>query len=90
MKSLRFPALLATACLSPLLQGCQSGHYYRITDPKSGETYFTRSVERDENVAKTTFVDARSGKRVTLDRIDVRVLDHKDYGAAVNGGTKGG
>jgi hypothetical protein len=90
MKSLRLSALLATACLSPLLAGCESGHYYRITDPKSGETYFTQSVERDENAANTTFVDARSGKRVTLDRIDVRVLDQKDYGAAVNGASTGG
>ena len=89
MKSLRLSAFLATACLSPLLQGCGGGHYYQITDPKSGDEYYTRSVDHDENNKAITFVDARSGKRVTLDRIDVHVLNQKEYGAAVNG-SRGG
>ena len=91
MKSLRLSALLAAACLSPLLQGCESGHYYRITDAKSGERYYTRSVDRDEDAATrpAVFVDARSGKRMTLDRINVDVLDPREYGAGVNGSTGG-
>ena len=93
MKSLRLPALLATACLSPLLQGCAGGNYYKITDPKSGEIYYTQSMEWDvfSNDAATkpsTFTDARTGKRVTLSRMHVDVLDQGEYGAALH--TKGG
>ena len=90
MKSLRLPALFATACLSPLLQGCGGGgHYYRVTDPKSGETYYTQAMEWDvfSNDAATkpsTFVDARSGKRVTLDRTRVDVLDQHEFDAGVS------
>jgi hypothetical protein len=91
MKSLRLSAFLATACLAPLLQGCGGGHYYRITDPKSGEIYYTQSVYRDEEAANrpSSFVDARSGKRVTLDRLQVDVLDNEEYGVAISG-TRGG
>jgi hypothetical protein len=84
MKSLRLSVVLAMACLSPLLQGCGGGHYYQITDPKSGDTYYTRSVDHAENNTAISFVDAKTGKRVTLDRMDVHVLSEKDYGAAVN------
>src|SRR5215218_3794670 len=89
MKSLRFSAVLAMACLSPLLQGCGGGHYYQITDPKSGDTYYTRSVDHAENNSAISFVDAKTGKRVTLDRMDVHVLEEKEYGAAVNRSTGG-
>ena len=91
MKSFRLPAILATACLSPLLQGCGGPNYYRVTDPKSGETYYTQSMEwkQDAATSPSTFVDARSGKRVTLDRMHVDVLGEGEYGSAVNG-TVGG
>ena len=38
--------LLAVSILSGLMAAGCSTHYYRVTDPESGKTYYTNKVER--------------------------------------------
>ena len=58
--------LLAVCILCGLMAAGCSTHYYRVTDPGSGRTYYTNKFERVWQGGAVNFEDAQSGISVTL------------------------
>jgi hypothetical protein len=75
----RIALLLALCVLSP---AC--GRYYRVTDPRTRDVYYTRDVDkRDSGAAE--FTDARTRAKVTLQTSVVERLTKAQYKEAVGG-----
>ena len=72
---------LVIGVLSLVVAGCSN--YYRVTDPGSGKTYYTTSI--DERGGRLKFKDGRSGSTVTLNSAEVSEISEADYGAEVSG-----
>ena len=69
--------LLTVCILSGLMAtGCGT-HYYRVTDPESGKTYYTNKIERVWQGGAVNFEDAQSGNSVTLQNSDVKALGRR-------------
>jgi hypothetical protein len=81
MKSLRV-AIVGMSFL--LLTGCTT--YYQVTDPTSGKIYYTTKSEMDQsNSGSTTFTDARTGDKVTLQNTVVSTITQQQYDNGKNG-----
>ncbi|MHC5003299.1 MAG: hypothetical protein ACYTJ0_09255 [Planctomycetota bacterium] len=78
MPSLRFLALLVTSCV--LAAGCTS--YSKVTDPASGEEYYTTQVHRMDGGA-VRFKDDRTGTEMTLQSSQIMNITAEQYNAAV-------
>lgn len=79
--STRRAAALGSACLGVLvLGGCGSRHY-AVTDPASGNIYYTRNVDRTHGAV--TLKDAKTGSKVTLQSSEVKTITKKEYKEAV-------
>src|SRR6476646_5306346 len=71
--------LLAVSILSGLMATGCSPHYYRVTDPQSGKTYYTNNVERVWQGGALNFEDALSGTSVTLQNSEVKELSEGEF-----------
>jgi len=71
--------LLAVSTLSVLMVAGCSTHYYRVTDPVSGKTYYTNDVERVWQGGALNFRDAQSGSSVTLQNSEVKELSEGEF-----------
>jgi hypothetical protein len=67
-------SIIALACLTV---GCSS--YYRVTDPASGKTYFTKKVDQAGRAGAVKFKDERTGDRVTLQSSEVKEISEGEY-----------
>ena len=65
--------------LSLTMAGCS--HYYRVTEPASGKTYYTTHIDERSGAAK--FKDDRTGSYVILHSAEVSELSEDEYGAQV-------
>jgi uncharacterized protein YceK len=75
MKSIR-NAFAVLAIL--LVSGCTS--YYRVTDPTTGTTYYTTSKSYDESKeGAASFVDARTGDKVTIQNSHVAKITEDQF-----------
>ena len=63
MKIRRFVIIIACV-LALAIAGCGSINYYKITDPGSGNTYFSQRIEKKSGSVSCT--DAKSGSMDTL------------------------
>ena len=63
--------------LSLTMAGCS--HYYRVTEPASGKTYYTTHIDERSGAAK--FKDDRTGSYVILHSAEVSELSEEEYGA---------
>jgi len=61
--------------------GCAS-HYYKVTDPQSGSTYYTQEIENLKGGA-VKLKDARSGSLVTLQNSEVKEISSQQYEAGL-------
>lgn len=61
------------------MAGCS--HYYRVTEPASGKTYYTTHIDERSGAAK--FKDDRTGSYVILHSAEVSELSEDEYGAQV-------
>jgi hypothetical protein len=52
--------------------GCAS--YYRVTDPTSNKTYYTKDMDRDKS-GSIVFKDAVTGNEVTLQTSEIKEID---------------
>ncbi len=68
--------LLALAVLS----GCAS--YYRVLEPQSGRTYYTREIDRNRG-GSIQFEDANSGSEVTLQSSEILEIEKDEYRANI-------
>ena len=62
--------------------GCS--HYYRVTDPASGKTYYTTKIHEDKGGA-VKIKDERTRSTVTLQSSEVREISADEYEAEVKG-----
>ena len=65
--------------LSLMVAGCS--HYYRVTEPASGKTYYTTHIDERSGAAK--FKDDRTGSYVILHSAEVSELSQDEYAAQV-------
>ena len=72
---------LLSCVLGVTTAGCS--HYYRVTDPGSGKTYYTTDI--DEMSGRLKFKDDRTRSTVTLHSAEVTELSENEYGAEVKG-----
>ena len=68
--------------LSLTMAGCS--HYYRVTEPASGKTYYTTTIDERSGAAK--FKDDITGNYVILHSAEVSELSEEEYGAQVKEG----
>ena len=71
--------LLAVCILCGLMAAGCSTHYYRVTDPGSGKTYYTNKFERVWQGGAVNFEDAQSGISVTLQSSEVKELSEGEF-----------
>ena len=69
--------------LSLMVTGCSN--YYRVTDPGSGKTYYTTSI--DERGGGIKFKDDRTRSAVTLHSAEVSEISEEEYGATRSNAT---
>src|SRR5262245_38400386 len=62
--------------------GCS--HYYRVTDPSSGKTYYTTDLHEERGGA-IKIKDARTMSTVTLQSSEVREISEDEYEVEVKG-----
>jgi hypothetical protein len=74
MRSVRWvPCVLAAALI---VGGCTS--YYRVTDPASGNIYYTKDIDNQKGGA-VTLKDAATGDKVTLQNSQISKVSKEEY-----------
>ena len=78
--------LLTVGILCGLMATGCSTHYYRVTDPESGKTYYTNKFDRVWQGGAVNFEDTQSGISVTLQSSEIKELSEGEFMArlAVN------
>ena len=79
-RSVRYGWLVASLCIGFLVVGCAT--YYRVTDPQSGNTYYTQKIENVMGGA-VKVKDTRTGSIVTLQNSEVKEISEKEYKAGL-------
>jgi uncharacterized protein YceK len=79
-QSMKYGWLVVSLCVCFLIVGCAS--YYKVTDPQSGNTYYTEKIENVMGGA-VKVKDARTGSIVTLQNSEVKEISEKDYKAGL-------
>ena len=69
-------SILLAACVF-VLSACGPS-YYRVTNPATGESYYTTEVKRMDSGA-VVIKDAASGSEVTLTSSDIKQIDEAAY-----------
>jgi hypothetical protein len=64
--------------------GCAS--HYMVRDPASGNTYYTRDVDRTGDSGTVKFKDDASGAHVIIQQAEVRKVSEDEYEAGVRRG----
>jgi hypothetical protein len=68
------------ACVLALsIAGCGSIYYFKITDPSTGNTYYSQKIEKRGSAVE--FTDAKSGSMVTLQNSEVKEISKDEYKA---------
>jgi uncharacterized lipoprotein YmbA len=75
---LLLPALLL------LLTGCAS--HYLVRDPASGNTYYTRDIDRAGDAGSVKFTDAATGSRITIQQSEVQSISEDQYESGIKRG----
>ena len=79
MKPIHIFSRMAMVCLTV---GCASS-YYRVTDPASGKSYFTKKVDATGRGGAVKFKDERTGGHVTLQSSEVKEISAGEYEAGL-------
>jgi hypothetical protein len=79
-RSMRYGLLVVSLCVGFFVVGCAS--YYKVTDPQSGNAYYTQKIENVMGGA-VKVKDARTGSIVTLQNSEVKEISEKDYKAGL-------
>ena len=70
--------LVVTVVVVLFVIGCAPSMYYRVTDPSTGNVYYTEEIERGKGGA-ATFKDARSGSIVTIQNSEIKEINEKEF-----------
>ena len=68
--------------LTMLVAGCSDNHY-RVTDPTSGNTYYTTKVSDTGKGGAVKIKDAKTGSTVTLQSSEVKEISEGEYEAGM-------
>ena len=68
--------------LTMLVAGCSDNHY-RVTDPTSGNTYYTTKVSDTGKGGAVKVKDDKTGSMVTLQSHDVKEISENEYRAGL-------
>jgi hypothetical protein len=79
-KLIRNGWLVVILCVGLCIVGCAS--YYKVTDPISGNTYYTENIEGLSGGA-VKLKDAKSNSTVTLQNSQVKEITEKEYKAGL-------
>ncbi len=79
MKLRRFVIMIACV-LALSIAGCGSIYHYKITDPSTGNTYYSQKIEKKGSAIE--FTDAKSGSMVTLQNSEVLEISKEEYQAS--------
>ena len=71
--------IIAVVLFTVFLAGC--AHYYKVSDPGSGKSYYTEDVKR--NGSAVEFKDAQTGGVMTLQNSEVQEIEKQQYEQAV-------
>ncbi len=80
MKFRRF-VIMMVCVLALSMAGCGSIYYYKITDPSTGNTYYSQKVEKQKQGGSVSFTDAKSGSMVTLQNSEIAEVSKDEYKA---------
>jgi hypothetical protein len=61
------------------IAGCGSIYYYKITDPSTGNVYYSQKVEKQKQSGSVSFTDAKSGSMVTLQNSEIAEISKEEY-----------
>ncbi len=67
------------------MAGCTS--YYKVSDPTTGNTYYTTKVKEHGGTGAVTFEDARTKSTVTIPSSAVKELSEEEFQAGVHAST---
>jgi hypothetical protein len=81
----RLSVLLMAAALFVPGPGCAQPQYYKVTDPKTNNVYYTQKLRRPMDNKTVTFRDVRTNKTVTLDKVQLDAMDRPEYQASTDG-----
>jgi len=76
----RYGWLVASLLVGLLIVGCAT--YYKVTDPQSGNVYYSEKVNSMSGGA-VRMTDARTGSIVTLQNSQVKEISEKEYKAGI-------
>jgi len=74
-------AILTLCGLMVTAGGCAT--YYKVTDPASGQNYYTTKVEDKAATGAIKFEDEKSGSTVTLQSSQVKEISKEEYTSAL-------
>lgn len=60
-----------------LIGGCAS-QYYRVTDPVTGQVYYTEKVDMKKS-GSATFTDAKTGSMVTITNSVIKEINEDEF-----------
>jgi len=80
-KSVRYGWLAASLCGGLLVGGCST--YYKVTEPHSGNVYYTQKIDNVVGSGAVKVKDARTGSLVTLQNSEVKEISEKEYKAGL-------
>jgi Cu/Ag efflux protein CusF len=61
------------------LAGC--GGYWQVVDPTTKNTYYTEEVKESKSTGAVKFIDAKTGKEVTLQNSEVKEISKEEFQA---------
>ena len=76
-------AALMLGGLAMLVAGCSSDHYYRVTNPTTGNEYYTTKIEDAGKGGAVKIKDDKTGSIVTLQSHDVKEISENEYQAGL-------
>ena len=70
--------LVVTITLALFIVACGSGYYYKVVDPATGKTYYTKKINEEKGGA-IKLEDAATGSTVTIQNSEVTKIDRTEF-----------
>ena len=63
------------------IAGCGSIYYFQITDPTTGNVYYSQKIEKKSG--SDSFTDAKTGSIVNLQNSEIKEISKEEYKANI-------
>ena len=78
MEEKKMKKLVVTITLALFIVACGSGYYYKVVDPATGKTYYTKKINEEKGGA-IKLEDAATGSTVTIQNSEVTTIDRTEF-----------